>query len=78
MRILNESVIEGIKISIFEWNNKYILKYEIPFLEQIYKLPVEDFANLESVIKHTQDLKFVKKITQNFHSMEEVYEDFII
>ncbi|MEB2785946.1 hypothetical protein [Algoriphagus persicinus] len=50
MRILKEFNQEEIRISVFSWNNKYILKFESGSMEQTFKLhetDVLDEADLE-------------------------------
>lgn len=42
MRIVKEFVQEEIRISVFSWNNKYILKYELGPMEQTFKLSEMD------------------------------------
>ena len=38
MRIVKELVKEGIRISVFSWNNKYLVKYELGMAEQTFKI----------------------------------------
>ncbi|AMQ57335.1 hypothetical protein [Algoriphagus sanaruensis] len=50
MRVVKEMVREEIRVSIFSWNNKYIIKYELGPMEQTFKLSemdVLDEADLE-------------------------------
>lgn len=42
MRVVNELVNDGIRISLFEWNNKYIIKFELGNMEQTFKVPAMD------------------------------------
>lgn len=38
MRIVRELEKEGIRISVFSWNNKYLLKFEDGMIEQTFKV----------------------------------------
>lgn len=42
MRVINEFVREEIRVSIFSWNNKYIVKFELGPMEQTFKLSETD------------------------------------
>lgn len=42
MRVVKEFSKQDIRISIFNWNNKYILKFEFGPMEQTYKIPEMD------------------------------------
>lgn len=50
MRVVREFSKDGIRLSIFSWNNKYLVKYELGPMEQTFKIPemdVLDEADLE-------------------------------
>jgi hypothetical protein len=42
MRVIKEFTLEEIRISVFSWNNKYILKYELGPMEQTFKVSEMD------------------------------------
>lgn len=42
MRVVKEFIQEDIRISVFSWNNKYILKFELGPMEQTFKLSETD------------------------------------
>jgi hypothetical protein len=42
MRVVREQQLNGIKVTIFDWNNKYLLKFENGLLEQTFKVPKAD------------------------------------
>ncbi|MFT4855127.1 MAG: hypothetical protein ACI9UV_001211 [Algoriphagus sp.] len=51
MRVVKEFIQEEIRISVFSWNNKYILKYELGPMEQTFKVSEMDVleeSDLES------------------------------
>ncbi len=42
MRVVKEFIQEEIRISVFSWNNKYILKFELGPMEQTFKVSEMD------------------------------------
>ncbi len=68
MRIIKEIPLPDLKITIFSWNNKYLVKLEQGLLEQTYKIP-------ETEISSEQDLDvllseaFLNKTRQRFKEM---------
>ncbi|MEY4383012.1 MAG: hypothetical protein RI995_554 [Bacteroidota bacterium] len=77
MHFIKEIPCDELKILLYEWNSKYIVKYETPFMEQTIKFSVLDFTSqneieelaisssiLDQVIKNFQDLS-QKLITHN-------------
>ncbi|MEB2775504.1 hypothetical protein SYJ56_09300 [Algoriphagus sp. D3-2-R+10] len=68
MRVVKEFIQEDIRISVFSWNNKYIIKFELGPMEQTFKLQetdVLDEADLE--IFWTGD--FFEKVKMRFKEM---------
>jgi hypothetical protein len=72
MRIIKEIPHPSMKISVFHMNQKYIVKFEIPNLEQTYKFSEFDYTigsveELEKVILE----QFCGKVEQIFSTMQE-------
>jgi hypothetical protein len=68
MRVVKELTREEIRISIFSWNNKYILKFELGPMEQTFKLSEMDVmeeGELETFIKGD----FFEKVKARFDEM---------
>jgi hypothetical protein len=68
MRVVKELIQEEIRISIFSWNNKYILKFELGPMEQTFKLSETDVLEeqeLESFLKGD----FFEKVKARFDEM---------
>lgn len=42
MRVVKEFVQEEIRVSVFSWNNKYIVKFELGPMEQTFKVNETD------------------------------------
>ncbi|MDI1321404.1 MAG: hypothetical protein PSV36_01570 [Algoriphagus sp.] len=74
MRVVNEFVREEIRVSIFSWNNKYIVKFELGPMEQTFKLNETD-------ILEEQDLEnffagdFFEKVKVRFEEMGKSLRD---
>lgn len=68
MRVIKEFIQEEIRVSIFSWNNKYIIKYELGPMEQTFKIP-------ETEILEENDLEvffsgsFFEKVKTRFEEM---------
>lgn len=55
-------------MTIFNWNNKYILKVETSSLEQTYKIDQYDLSSDEEVI-NLLDSVFIQQVTERFNQM---------
>ncbi|EKB50396.1 hypothetical protein [Cecembia lonarensis] len=45
MRVVREFTVDDIRVSIFNWNNKYLIKFETGPLEQTFKVPEMDILD---------------------------------
>lgn len=70
MRIVGEIQHPECKITIFSWNNRYILKFEKDYLEQTYKIDQYDVVD-ENDLKKVVDEKFIQKALKLFEDMED-------
>lgn len=68
MRVIKEIPLSDLKVTIYNWNNKYLVKLEQGLLEQTFKVP-------ETEITSEQDLEallsedFLNKARQRFRDM---------
>jgi hypothetical protein len=72
MRVVKELIQEEVRISVFSWNNKYILKFELGPMEQTFKLSeteVSEELELEGFL--TGD--FFEKVKNRFHEMGQTF-----
>lgn len=68
MRVIGEIPHPSCKITLFQWNQKYIIKIEQGPLEQSYKVDeteVIDEAELKSLLNND----FMQSVMQRFHQM---------
>ncbi|WP_057938120.1 hypothetical protein [Algoriphagus resistens] len=68
MRVVQEFIQEDIRISVFSWNNKYILKFESGPMEQTFKIPETDVLDEED-LKGFWTGDFFEKVKLRFKEM---------
>lgn len=68
MRVVKELIREEIRISIFSWNNKYIIKYELGPIEQTFKLSEMDVLE-ESELDAFLEGDFLDQVKLRFDEM---------
>lgn len=71
MRVVKEIHIDGIRISVYSWNNKYLLKYEQGLIEQTYKVNEMEISSEDdlSAFFTGNFLEYIKKNFQEMHLM---------
>lgn len=68
MRVVKELIQGEVRVSIFSWNNKYIIKYELGPMEQTFKLNELDVLE-ESELDAFLEGEFFQKVKQRFDEM---------
>lgn len=68
MRIVGEVPHDVCKITLFAWNNRYLIKLEMGLLEQTYKVNQFDIAS-EADLYKLIDESFVKEAMNRFQEM---------
>lgn len=68
MRVVGEIPHPHLKITIFNWNNRYLIKLEHGSLEQTYKVSELDFTSEEDLIKIV-DAEFLMESEARFMDM---------
>jgi hypothetical protein len=71
MHFIKEIPHDSMRISLFEWNSKYILKFETPDLEQSFKFSIMDFSHQKEIEELANSSSFQNTIIQNFNNMYE-------
>jgi hypothetical protein len=74
MRVVSEIPHPDCKITIFSWNNRYLLKFELGLLEQTYKINQYDIT-AESELKTLVSEDFIQKVLILFGEMEKNLND---
>lgn len=73
MRVLKEYRTPAAKISIFSFNEKWIVKCEVGLCEQTYKFPQEEF-DLPQVEEICQRPQFHERLAARFKDMHSEYD----
>ncbi|GAB4125108.1 MAG: hypothetical protein OHK0045_08460 [Raineya sp.] len=69
MKLIRHIPHEACQITLFWWNQKYLLKFEKNNLEQTYKISELDFSE-EEVSQIPENKEFMKKILDRFKQMQ--------
>lgn len=70
MRVIAEIPHPQLKITLFQWNGKYIIKIEIGQFEQVFKVSEMDVSGLEDLKKLLND-DFLESVMERFLDMRE-------
>jgi hypothetical protein len=68
MRLVRELINPDFKITIFSWNNRYLIKLEQGFLEQTFKVPEMDVLTEEDLYS-ILDAEFLQQANSRFREM---------
>jgi hypothetical protein len=68
MRIIDSIPHPSITISIFEMNNKYLVKFEAAMMEQVFKYTKDEAANVDK-LKSLITEAFIEKVRERFNEM---------
>jgi len=68
MRVVKELSVGSIRITVFSWNNKYLIKYEQGMVEQTYKVSELDVLE-EDDLKLFFEEKWLEKVAGKFEEM---------
>lgn len=68
MRVVKEIAHPQCKITIFSWNNRYLIKLEQGTLEQTFKIDQYDIADEDELIRMI-DEEFLKRALNRFLEM---------
>jgi hypothetical protein len=69
MRVIGEISHPECKITLFHWNNRYLIKLENGLLEQTFKIPEYDLAS-EADLKKVVSDTFVREALHRFEEMQ--------
>ncbi|MCC5932164.1 MAG: hypothetical protein JJU28_23155 [Cyclobacteriaceae bacterium] len=69
MRVVREVQSEDYKVTVFHWNNKYLIKFEDGNIEQTYKASALDFTSDFELLQLLEDEDFMRSVNEHFESM---------
>lgn len=70
MRIIGEIANVSCKITLYHWNNRYLIKLEKGFLEQTFKVNQFDVSSENDLLKMVNE-HFISEALNRFDSMEQ-------
>ncbi|WP_162343935.1 hypothetical protein [Cyclobacterium salsum] len=70
MRVVNEKNKEGVRITIFDWNNKYLIKFEDGGMEQTFKVSAMDVLE-EASLELLLEGEFFEQVKERFNEMHQ-------
>jgi hypothetical protein len=68
MRIIETIPHPSLQISIFQMNNKYIVKFEAGMMEQAFKFDTQEVANTDA-LKKIVNAEFIEQVRKRFNEM---------
>jgi hypothetical protein len=77
MKVLKDIPSEYCKITLFWWNQKYILKFEKYQLEQTFKISELDVTSQNEVEQLVENKDFIKKTLKRFEEMRQDISDIL-
>ena len=75
MRVVAEIPNQNLKITIFSWNGKYLLKFEKGMYEQTYKISEMDINGDDEIKQIANDPEFVAEAMERFKDMNKGLND---
>ncbi len=74
MRVIGEIPHRDCKITLFHWNNRYLIKLELGPFEQTFKIAEYDLTS-EEEIKQVVSEEFIQAALLRFQSMSQALND---
>ncbi len=71
MHFIKELDCNQLKVLLYEWNSKYIVKYETSNLEQTIKFSVFDFTSQKEIEELATSSSIINQIIKNFEDLSE-------
>jgi hypothetical protein len=75
MRVVAEIPHPQLKITVFHWNAKFIIKFEAGSFEQIYKINENDLPDGLNGLKKMINDDFIKNTTERFIQMRNDFKN---
>lgn len=70
MRVVKSYFIKNINVNIFEFNLKYLIKFEYHHMEQTYKVDMFEVKSIDDLIERIDSL-YIEEIGENFKAMKD-------
>ena len=69
MRVVIEIPHPDFKVTVYNWNGKYLVKLETAMYEQTYKIRDSDVAGDEDIKQLVADEEFIRSVKERFGEM---------
>lgn len=74
MRIIKELSVGIYKVTIYHWNNKYLLKFEDGINELTYKVSQLDITSEADIEVFLTDTEVLQKVNESFEKMNQTLD----
>jgi len=71
MHFVKELSCEQLRVLLYEWNSKYIVKYETSTMEQTIKFSVLDFTSQKEIEELAISSSIVNQVILNFQMLSQ-------
>ncbi len=71
MHFVKELECEQLRVLLYEWNSKYIVKYETSTMEQTIKFSILDFTSQKEIEELATSSSIVNQIILNFQTLSQ-------
>jgi hypothetical protein len=71
MHFVKELECEQLRVLLYEWNSKYIVKYETSTMEQTIKFSVLDFTSQKEIEELATSSSIVNQVILNFQTLSQ-------
>jgi hypothetical protein len=69
MRVVIEIPHPDFKVTVYDWNGKYLVKLETSMYEQTYKIRESDVTGDEDIKQLVSDEEFIRSVKERFGEM---------
>lgn len=77
MRVIGEIPHPECKVTLFHWNNRYLIKLETGLMEQTYKVQEFDVSS-EDDVKRLVSEEFISQALRHFEGMQQTLRDALL
>jgi len=77
MRVIGEIPHPECKVTLFHWNNRYLIKLEHGLMEQTYKVQEYDVSS-EDDVKRLVSEEFISQALRHFEGMQQALRDALL
>ncbi|NJL74112.1 MAG: hypothetical protein HC892_02770 [Saprospiraceae bacterium] len=72
MRVIGYIEHPSLKISVFKMDEKYVVKFESGFYEQIFKFKADEYINGLEAVQRVIDAEFISSVERSLPAMHQL------